>query len=119
MSANKMTVHSMSIQTQGDQWLKALFLPLFAITLLGLMMIEPAFAGGTGTSGTVSARATSVATGFNTLMFAVGAVLLGAAFFYVGYGMAFGGKKWSDVANVCYGCTIAGAGSLIVGWLFL
>ena len=74
--------------------------------------------GGTGTGAAVSTRVTNVLTDFQGIIYGVGALILSAAFMYVGYGMAFGGKKWSDVANVAYGAVIAGAGVMIVGWLF-
>mgnify|MGYP003471564964 CR=1 FL=1 len=102
-------------------WFKWLSYAVFAALLL-LAFVDPVFAqvgGGTGTSTAVQTRVTNVVTGFQAIMYAVGAFILAAAFMYVGYGMAFGGKKCSDVANVFYGAVIAGAGVLLVTWLFL
>lgn len=87
-----------------------------------LMMSGAAFAGvpggGGGTVGAVQARVTDVVGGFQGILFGIGALVLSMAVMYVGYSMAFAGKKWSDVANVAYGATIAGMGSMLVGWLF-
>ena len=74
--------------------------------------------GGTGGSDAVSARVTGVLTSFQAIMFGIGGLVLAAAYGYVGYAMAWGGKKWSDVANVCYGATIGGMCSMLVAWLF-
>ena len=49
---------------------------------------------------------------------AIGAFILSGAFMYVGYSMAFGGKKWTDVAMVAYGAMIAGMGPMLVAWFF-
>lgn len=93
-----------------------------AVVTTGLFMSGAAFAGvpggGSGSVGTVQARVTSVVSGFQGILFAIGAMVLSMAVMYVGYSMAFAGKKWSDVANVAYGATIAGMGSMLVGWLF-
>jgi hypothetical protein len=87
-----------------------------------LVMSGSAFAGvpggGGGTVGAVEARVTSVVSGFQGILFGIGALVLSMAVMFVGYSMAFAGKKWSDVANVAYGATIAGMGSMLVGWLF-
>ena len=94
---------------------------LSALAFSACLLANQAFAqvgGGTGTEDAVQARAVGVLSGFQGIMFAVGGVLLAAAFGWVGYGMAYGGKKWSDVANVCYGAGIAGMGAMIVGWIF-
>lgn len=99
---------------------KALMVGL-ALMCLYALLAHPAMAqvgGGTGTQAAVSARVTNVLSGFQGIIYGIGALILSAAFMYVGYGMAFGGKKWSDVANVCYGAVIAGAGVMLVGWLF-
>jgi hypothetical protein len=111
-------------QLELTQWAKAFGYTLLMMGLFYLVFLNPAFAqttsatGGTGAVTAVQARVTGVAQGFNTILQVVGVALLSAAFLYVGYGMAFGGKKWSDVANVFYGCTIAGIGSIAVTWLF-
>jgi hypothetical protein len=88
-----------------------------------LMMSGAAFAGtppggGTGSVGAVQTRVTDVTSGFQGILFGIGGLVLSMAVMYVGYSMAFAGKKWSDVANVAYGATIAGMGSMLVGWLF-
>jgi hypothetical protein len=102
-------------------WLKTLgyltlFVMLYAFTLQCLAGAPGT--GGTGASGTAQARVTAVAVSFLNIMIAIGVAILSAAFLYVGYGMAFGGKRWADVGNVAYGCLIAGMGSMMVGWLF-
>lgn len=79
---------------------------------------SPVFAVGAGTVATTQARITAVTGDFNNIMLGVGTAILTAAFAFVGYSMAFGGKKWSDVANVAYGAAIAGVGGLAVGWLY-
>jgi len=93
--------------------------PTIAFTLA--LAANQAFAqvgGGTGTGEEVQARTVGVLTTFQGIMFAIGGLVLAAAYGYVGYAMAWGGKKWSDVANVCYGATIGGMCSMMVGWLF-
>lgn len=112
-----------SPEQERKEWLKAILASLFIVAFFLLIAIEPAFAGpastgGTGTSGTVNARVSNVAIGFQGALLAIGASVLSAGFLYVGYGMAFGGKQWKDVANVAYGALIAGMGSMLVGWLF-
>ncbi len=79
---------------------------------------SPVFAVGAGTVTATQTRITNVTTDFNAIMLGVGTAILTAAFAFVGYSMAFGGKKWSDVANVAYGSAIAGVGGLAVGWLY-
>lgn len=97
-------------------------LAVLTAAFLYALMSHPAFAtaatGGTGAVTAATTRVTTVATGFYTILQGIGIVILSAAFLYVGYGLAFNGKKWSDVANVAYGATIAGLGSTLVGWLF-
>lgn len=95
-----------------------LSLLLFAVAML---CVDPAFAqtgGATGTAAASQTRIVGVVTGWQLLIFAVGAFILSAAFMYVGYSMAFGGKKWMDVANVAYGAMIAGMGPMLVAWFF-
>jgi len=93
-----------------------------AVVAGALMVSGAAFAGppggGTGSVGAVQTRVTDVVSGFQGILFGIGALVLSMAVMYVGYSMAFAGKKWSDVANVAYGATIAGMGSMLVGWLF-
>lgn len=79
---------------------------------------NPVFAVGAGTVTATQTRIANVTSDFNGIMLAVGTAILTAAFAFVGYSMAFGGKKWSDVANVAYGAAIAGVGGLAVGWLY-
>lgn len=92
------------------------------VVATGLFMSGAAFAGvpggGSGSVGAVQSRVTDVVSGFQGILFGIGALVLSMAVMYVGYSMAFAGKKWSDVANVAYGATIAGMGSMLVGWLF-
>lgn len=112
-----------SPEQERKEWFKAILGTLFVAVFFLLIAIDPAFAGpaatgGTGTSGTVAGRVANVASGFQGVLLGVGAAVLSAGFLYVGYGMAFGGKQWKDVANVAYGAVIAGMGSMLVGWLF-
>ena len=100
---------------------KRAFQIMAGIALSAAITAEQAIAqvgGGTGTGAAVQARVTGVASTFQVIMYSIGAFVLTAAFMGVGYAMGFGGKKWSDVANVCYGCLIAGAAPIFVGWLF-
>lgn len=103
-----------------EQWLKVLMLALLAIAAV-MMFVDPVFAqtgGATGTAAASSTRILGVVTGWQLIIFAIGAFVLSAAFMYVGYAMAFGGKKWTDVASVCYGAMIAGMGPMLVAWFF-
>jgi hypothetical protein len=74
--------------------------------------------GGTGDAEDVNERVLGVMTAFQLIMFSIGGVVLAAAFGYVGYGMAYQEKKWSDVKNVAAGAMVAGMCSMMVGWLF-
>lgn len=113
------TTHQSVQQTAKTVWFRDFAFCVLAVVFLYLLTNNPAFAtGGSGAVTAATARVTTVATGFFTILQAVGVVILSAAFLYVGYGMAYSGKKWSDVANVFYGATIAGMGSMLVGWLF-
>lgn len=102
-------------------WTKALALSLLFFTI-AIFLMSPAFAGptggATGTATASSTRIVGVVTGWQLIIFAIGAFILSAAFMYVGYAMAFGGKRWSDIANVVYGAVIAGMGPMLVGWFF-
>jgi hypothetical protein len=98
-----------------------LLLSVAVIGLLMLAVVEPAFAGaptGGGTAGAATTRITSFFTEFRTILYGIGASILVAATMYVGYGLAWGGKKWSDVGNVAYGAGVAGLGPILVTWLF-
>lgn len=106
--------------SNNAQWMKAVLVTAL-IMLAWMLAVNPAFAqatGGTGTSTASSSRIIGVVTQWQAIIFGIGAFVLAAAFMYVGYAMAFGGKKWSDVANVAYGAVIAGMGGMLVGWLF-
>jgi TrbC/VIRB2 pilin len=109
-----------AMQTQSQQWIKAI---LWSVLVLGCYFsMNAAFAqvvtGGAGAGTAISGRATAVTNLFQTILQGVGIAILTAAFMYVGYGLAWGGKKWGDVANVAYGSAIAGAGTFLVAWLF-
>lgn len=118
ISINK-NKYGTSAQAQNAKWFREFSMCVFAVVAAYLLLSNPAFAtGGTGAVTAATARVSTVATGFFTILQAIGVVVLSSAFLYVGYGMAFNGKKWSDVANVFYGATIAGMGSMLVGWLF-
>lgn len=96
---------------------KAVIFSILALAAFYLMVAHPAFAG-TGNASQVSQRASGVATGLLGVLQIVGVAVLTVAFMWVGYSMAFGQKKWSDVANVAYGAFVAGLGGVLVGWLF-
>lgn len=101
------------------EWLKAamwVFVAMALMTALSPVMAQ--VGGATGTATASQTRVVGVVTGWQLIIFAIGAFVLSAAFMYVGYGMAFGGKKWSDIANVVYGALIAGMGPMLVAWLF-
>lgn len=94
-----------------------------AATLMLILMVatDAALAqvgGGTGNAAAVQTRATDIMASWQGIMFAIGATVLSGAGMWTGYSMAFAQKKWSDVANVCYGCAIAGGFPMIVAWLF-
>ena len=118
MNATSMTVHDPMGQRQ--QWTRA---TLLSILLFGmaLLLMNPVFAqtgGATGTAAASQTRILGVVTGWQLIMFGVGAFILSGAFMWVGYSMAFGGKKWTDVAMVVYGAVMAGMGPMLVGWFF-
>lgn len=108
-------------QSRRKQFLNNAALVILGVVFFYALLAHPVFAtstGGTGSVAATQARVGQAATGFYMIMLSIGASILSAAFLYVGYGMAFNGKKWSDVANVVYGALIAGLGTALVGWLF-
>jgi hypothetical protein len=118
-----------TVQTSAmASWKQAAYVWLKALTYLTLFVLLYAFAlqafagapatGGTGASAVAQTRVTTVANSFLAILIAVGAVLIAGAFCYVGYGMAYNAKRWSDVANVFFGALIAGMGSMMAAWLF-
>ena len=118
------TVLMLQTNTTGSEiksWSKALLISVL-IFAAAFCLMTPAFAGPTGgATGTATASSTrimGVVTGWQLIIFSIGAFILSAAFMYVGYAMAFGGKRWSDIANVVYGAVIAGMGPMLVGWFF-
>jgi ABC-type spermidine/putrescine transport system permease subunit I len=115
MQSQVVALNSAPSGRQATIWLKALFYTGLAVVLYAFAL--QCFAG-TGTSGAVQARVTQTATSFQIIMTSIGVAILIAAFCWVGYGMAFGGKRWADVANPIYGCLIAGMAPILVGWLF-
>lgn len=100
------------------EWLKAAMWVFVAMALMTALPVLAQVGGATGTATASQTRVVGVVTGWQLIIFAIGAFVLSAAFMYVGYGMAFGGKKWSDIANVVYGALIAGMGPMLVAWLF-
>lgn len=120
MSAASLTMQRPVHDNQGRQWAKAVLLSLLLFSAAALLM-NPALAqtgGATGTAAASSTRIVGVVTGWQLIIFAIGAFILSGAFMYVGYSMAFGGKKWTDVAMVAYGAMIAGMGPMLVAWFF-
>lgn len=124
MSAMSMAMQRRVVQSEAEQWLKAILMSLVMFALL-VLLISPAFAGGggpaggaTGTAAATQTRVLGVVTGWQLIMFVIGAFILAGAFMWVGYAMAFGGKRWSDVVNVVYGAMIAGMGPMLVAWFF-
>lgn len=108
-------------RSEIKDWTKAAFFS-FLLLSLTLLLMNPAFAGptggATGSSAASSARIVGVVAGWQLIIFAIGAFILSGAFMYTGYAMAFGGKRWSDIANVVYGAVIAGMGPILVAWFF-
>lgn len=121
MNATSLTVQDPMARNHYQQWIKAILLSLLAVGLVALL-INPAWAqptgGATGTAAASQTRILGVVTGWQLIIFAIGAFILSGAFMYVGYSMAFGGKKWTDVAMVAYGAMIAGMGPMLVAWFF-
>lgn len=101
-------------QQKTTQLLRIVLVTSFVVGLV-LLSTESALAGPLAT---VQTRVTAVTTGFTGILTAIGIAVLTGAFLYVGYGMAFNSKKWSDVGNVAYGALIAGIATIIVPWLF-
>jgi hypothetical protein len=105
----------------AQQWFKA-FMWSALIVALTFVMMNPALAGPTGgaagTAAATQARIVGVVTGWQLIMFAVGAFVVAGAFMYVGYGMMFGGKQLKDMTNVIFGGMIAGMGPMLAAWLF-
>jgi TrbC/VIRB2 pilin len=103
------------------QWFKALMWSVL-IVAMAIVMMSPALAGPTGgAAGTAAATQTrilGVVTGWQLILFAIGAFIVAGAFMYVGYGMMFGGKQLKDMTNVVFGAMIAGMGPMLAGWLF-
>lgn len=94
---------------------------------VGMLALSASFAaseamaqvgGGTGTIDAVQARTMSVLTSAQGLLYATGALLVSGAAMYTGYSIMYGGKKWSDIANVAGGAAVAGMAVMISGWLF-
>jgi hypothetical protein len=104
------------------QWFKAIMWSTL-IVVLAILMMNPAFAGGptggaAGTAAATQTRILGVVTGWQLILFAIGAFIVAGAFMYVGYGMMFGGKQLKDMTNVVFGAMIAGMGPMLAGWLF-
>lgn len=120
MNAVRMTARGTVGESQTKQWTKAVLLSLLlvggAMILLNSAMAQTG--GATGTAAASQTRILGVVTGWQLIIFAIGAFILSGAFMYVGYSMAFGGKKWTDVAMVAYGAMIAGMGPMLVAWFF-
>jgi hypothetical protein len=120
MTATSTTLQDPIGQGQCKQWTKAILLSLLLFGMAMLLM-NPAFAqtgGATGTSTASQTRILGVVTGWQLIMFGIGTFVLSGAFMFVGYSMAWGGKKWSDVAMVAYGALFAGMGPMLVSWIF-
>jgi hypothetical protein len=106
-------------QQHKNRWTRyAAFFLYMAICML--VMIEPAFATGTGTGGSTAAqtRITGVATGWQNIVQGVGVSVLIIAWSYVGYMIAFAGKTMKDMFPTMVGTSIAGLAPVLVGWLF-
>jgi hypothetical protein len=93
--------------------------PVAAFTLA--LAANQAFAqvgGGTGTGDEVQARTTAVLTTGQAILFGVGGLILSGAVLYAAYGIGWGGKKWSELANVCGASAAGGMCVMLIGWLF-
>ena len=83
-------------------------MPPIVVLLVTLLAVTPAFAQ--------LEKVNSTLASFQTALYGIGGVLLTIAMMWSGYKMAFQQAKWAEVANVIYGCLIAGSASVIVGW---
>jgi hypothetical protein len=108
----------------AQQWIKA---AMWSVLIFALCMfvMSPAFAqvagptgGAAGSAAATQARVLGVVTGWQLILFAIGAFVVSGAFMYVGYGMMFGGKQLKDMTNVVFGAMIAGMGPMLAAWLF-
>ena len=74
--------------------------------------------GGTGTGDAVQARMTGTMTTAQAILYGVGALIMSGAFLYTAYGIAWGGKKWSELGNVAGAMVAGGVAVMACGWLF-
>lgn len=98
-----------------------ILLSIFAMFFAGPVMAQDApvpTPGGTGSAATTTGRIYDVLNGLYGIFYGIGLVIITMAFLYVGYGMAYNGKRWSDVTNVFFGAMIAGMAAMAAGWFF-
>lgn len=111
------TAHGLQAEQQRAQWLKALLWAGFFF-MLAVVLVDPAFATGTGGSAAAQARITNVAVGWQNIVIGIGAAILVIAWSVIGYAIAFSGKTLKDLQNPAIGTTIAGLAPVIVGWMY-
>lgn len=93
--------------------------PLIAFSLaLAANQVLAQVGGGTGTGDEVEARTTAILTTAQAILFGVGGLILSGAVLYAAYGIGWGGKKWSELANVCGASAAGGMCVMLIGWLF-
>lgn len=88
-------------------------LPALGIMALVLMLMEPAFAQ----AGGVESRATAFMDNVIGVLKAVSIGAVTIAVMICGYGIAFGGKTFRDVAPILIGGVIIGAASYIASMI--
>ena len=112
---------TLALRTHAKAWQQRAFTLAFLATVFAdqalAQGVQPV-GGGTGNASAVQARVTNVASTVQLILYTIGGVVLGAAFLWACYGVALGGKKWSDVGNVAGAAVAAGLVSVVIGWLF-
>lgn len=101
---------------QNAQKLRSHLFFAFLLVLCLLVLVEPAFAG--GSSSATAAKVKSVAEGWQGIITGVGVAVLIVAWSIIGYMIAFSGKTLKDMTNPLIGSTIAGIAPILVSWLF-
>jgi TrbC/VIRB2 pilin len=103
---------------QARQWLKAIVWSAVAFVATALLLVDPAFATGTGTGGTAGARVQTIVSGWQTIIVTAGVGFLIIAWSFFGYQFAMNGKTMKDIQGPLIGSSIAGLAPVLVGWMF-
>jgi hypothetical protein len=96
----------------------ARFLALSASFAAANAMADGGVGGGSGTGDAVQARVSSTVSTAQIILYSVGALIMGGAALYTTYGIAWGGKKWSELGNVAGAMAAGGMAVMLAGWLF-